>query len=307
MPVNHGNKMPMSKLSPVFTLACILFLFSCSKPNPNGTFDEETPAPKPESGTSGKKGVAFNTQNTNGTWYNNTFNLKSYWFYSWGATLPFEQKPQNTEFVPMFWGKGTVTEANINYLKDLKAQGKVKFILGFNEPDLTDQANMTVQEALALWPKLEAIGLPLGSPATSWPTSRWLYDFMDQAIAQNRRVDFIAVHMYVGTDDNHFVQVLQDLYNKYHKPIWITEFATVANDAKTIAENPYTPTMVQGFMQRLLPKLENLSFVQRYSWFSGSPTSSRLWSSSLVNANGSLTDLGKWYADYQPNQAIAKP
>jgi len=285
-------------------LCFCFFISSCSKNNPD---QEVAQNENLSSSAGGKKGADFNTGNVNGSWYNNVYQLKSHWFYTWGADLPFAQKPKNAEFVPMFWGKATVTDANLAYVKNLKIDGKAKYVLGFNEPDLGDQSNMSVADALAAWPKLESIGLPLGSPATSWPTRQWLYDFMDQAIAQNRRVDFICVHMYVGTDDAHFVQVLQDLYNKYHKPIWITEFATVANNAKTMGENPYTPEMVMGFMQRLLPKLEALPFVQRYSWFSGSPTSSRLWSSALFDSNGNLTALGKWYADYQPNAAIQQP
>lgn len=254
----------------------------------------------------GKKGVAFNTTTANGTWWGNTINLQSHWFYTWGLSVPIEQAPQNSEFVPMFWGKSSVTDANIAYVKQLKSQGRANYVLGFNEPDLPDQANMTVADALALWPQLETIGLPLGSPAASWPTRQWIYDFMDQAIAQGRRVDFICVHMYVGTDENAFVQVLQDLNNKYHKPIWITEFATAANNASTMADNPYSPATVLAFMQRLLPKLEALDFVQRYSWFSGSPTSAHLWSSALVDKNGNLTDLGKWYSSYKPNLLIKR-
>jgi len=50
---------------------------------------------------------------------------------------------------------------------------------------------------------------------------------------------------------------------------------------------------VLGFMQRLLPQLESLSFVQRYSWFSGDPASSALWPSALVDAKGQLTALAR--------------
>jgi hypothetical protein len=254
----------------------------------------------------GKKGADFNLNNKNGTWWANTINLQSHWFYTWGLTIPLELAPQNAEFVPMFWGKSSVTDANIALAKQMKTQGRAKYILGFNEPDLSDQSNMTVQEALNLWPQLESIGLPIGSPAASYPTRQWIYDFMDQAIAQGKRVDFICVHMYVGTDENNFVKVLQDLYNKYHRPIWITEFATVHDQAKTLAENPYTPQVVLGFMQRLLPKLEALDFVQRYSWFTASATSARLGPSALIDPNGNLTALGKWYSEYKPNTEIKR-
>ncbi|MES1161294.1 MAG: glycosyl hydrolase, partial [Bacteroidota bacterium] len=222
-----------------------------------------------------------------------------------GTPMP-TPSPQNCEFVSMFWGAGNVTDANISAIQQLKTQGKVKYVLGFNEPDRGDQSNMTVSQALALWPKLESIGLPLGSPAASWPTAQWIYDFLDSAIAEKKRVDFICVHMYVGTDDNSFVQVLQQLYDKYHLPIWITEFATADWNAATMQANAYKASDALGFMQRLLPKLEGLSFVQRYSWFSGSPTSAALWPSALVDANGNLTTLGAWYANYKPNTEIKK-
>jgi hypothetical protein len=292
----------MTKLKLALLLSITLFV-ACSKDS-----DQPSTGNGNEGGyeapVSGKKGADFSTNTTNGTWYNNIVKLKSHWFYTWGTTMPAKTIPQPCEFVPMFWGKGNMTTALIDSVKRMKAAGTAKYVLGFNEPDLADQSNMTVQEALNFWPQLESIGLPLGSPATAWPESDWLYEFLDKAIQQKRRVDFICVHMYVGTDDVHFVGVLQKLYEKYHLPIWITEFATVDHNATTIEGNHFTPAQVQEFMQRLLPKLEALPFVHRYSWFSGSPTSTRLWPSALVDAKGDLTALGQWYADYKPNTQV---
>lgn len=298
----------MTKLKLALLMSLSLFV-ACSK-------DKDAPSTTPGGGggkeddssyvapKTGKKGADFSTNTTNGTWYTNVVNLKSHWYYTWGTTMPAKTVPQNCEFVAMFWGKGNVTDALIDSVKRMKATGTVKYVLGFNEPDAGDQSNMTVQQALDLWPKLESIGLPLGSPAAVWPTQTWIYEFLDKAIQQKRRVDFICVHMYVGLDDVHFVKTLQDLYDKYHLPIWITEFGTVDNTATTIDGNMYRPDQVLAFMQRLLPKLEALPFVHRYSWFSGSPTSTRLWPSALVGADGKLTALGQWYADYKPNTAV---
>lgn len=292
----------MKKNTVIIGLLSAFLLSACAKSN------EYTPkvAPVITYKVQGKKGADFSTNTQNGTWWGNTINTQAHWFYTWGLNVPTELAPQNCEFTPMFWGASTVTDANITYVQNLHTQGRANYVLGFNEPDLSDQSNMSVSQALALWPKLESIGLPLGSPAASWPTRQWIYDFMDSCKAQGRRVDFICVHMYVGTDENSFVQTLQDLYNKYKLPIWITEFATVANAATKMSDNPYSPDQVLAFMQRLLPKLEALSFVQRYSWFSGSPTSAKLWSSALVDSYGNLTALGKWYAGFQANTQIKR-
>jgi Glycosyl hydrolase catalytic core len=293
---------------PVFSslLVLMLLLSSCKKnsnaPQPGGNTDSTGQSPTSPA-TSHKKGADFNVYTQYGFFETNVVNLKAFWYYTWGTLVPVPT-PQNCDFVSMFWGSGNMTDANINATLQSKGQGTIKYVLGFNEPDRSDQSNMTVSQALAYWPKLESLGVPLGSPATSWPTVQWFSDFMDSAIAEKRRVDFICVHMYVGTDDNGFVQTLQAVYNKYHLPIWITEFGTADWNATTQANNQYTAADALGFMQRVLPKLDSLPYVQRYAWFSGDPQNAALWPSALIGTDGKLTALGQWYAGYQANTAI---
>ncbi|HEX3854768.1 MAG TPA: glycosyl hydrolase [Polyangiaceae bacterium] len=74
-------------------------------------------------------------------------------------------------------------------------------LLGFNEPDGSDQSNIPVDEALRLWPDMQQPGVLLGSPATA--AEGWEEDFMAAVAAQHLRVDFIAMHWY-GWDQNHF-------------------------------------------------------------------------------------------------------
>lgn len=288
----------------VLSLATPACKKNTATPQPgDGSDTTGTPTQPPPIATSTKKGADFNTGTQYGTYESNVVNLKAFWYYTWGTLVPVPT-PQNCDFVSMFWGAGNMTDANISAVQQSKAQGAVKYVLGFNEPDRSDQSNMTVSQALAYWPKLESLGLPLGSPATSWPTLQWFYDFMDSCIAEKKRVDFICVHMYVGTDDNSFVSTLQTVYNKYHLPIWITEFATADWNATTTGNNQYTAADALGLMQRLLPKLDSLPYVQRYAWFSGDPNSAQLWPSALIGTNGKLTTLGQWYASYQANTAI---
>lgn len=67
-------------------------------------------------------------------------------------------------------------------------------MLGFNEPDGRDQANMSVERALDLWPELEAAGVMLGSPAAVKGTKPGMTEFMAGAKSRGYRVDFVAVH-----------------------------------------------------------------------------------------------------------------
>jgi hypothetical protein len=96
--------------------------------------------------------------------------------------------PADVEFVPMIWGKDNVTPAT---LAKAKREGDV--LLGFNEPDMDGQANMSVEDALAAWPKLQDTGRRLGSPAVAYggdTAGGWLDRFMKGAKAKGLRVDF---------------------------------------------------------------------------------------------------------------------
>ena len=115
--------------------------------------------------------------------------LHTGWYYDWG-TAPVGATP-GIQFVPMIWNHGNV---NSKALHAAVATGAT-VLLGFNEPDVESQANMTVAQAIADWPQLEATGLRLGSPAPGTgedlKTNGWLAQFMAQVKARGYRVDFI--------------------------------------------------------------------------------------------------------------------
>lgn len=59
-------------------------------------------------------------------------------------------------------------------------------MLGFNEPDWPGQSDMPVSKALSLWPRLQATGPQLGSPAVAAngaTAGGWLDQFMTGAKA----------------------------------------------------------------------------------------------------------------------------
>jgi hypothetical protein len=251
-----------------------------------------------------KRGVAYT--NTNKTWSYKTSEQAAHWMYSWGLDLR-DEIPKNVEFVPMFWGKSSVSDANIAKVKQYIASGKVKYVLGFNEPDGKEQANMTVDEAIALWPKLQELGVPIGSPATTHPTNEWMKDFMKKAGEKGLRVDFIAVHSYPGANAGGLIALLKQTYEEYgKKPIWITEFAVADWSAKTPEENKVTVTKAQEFMQEILPALDALPYIQRYAWFDAGQNNPALHTSSLYDKNNKITALGSFYSRANPNSSIGQ-
>jgi hypothetical protein len=222
------------------------------------------------------------------------------WFYNWTADRGRIPTSQKAKFVPMVWNASSVTDKN---LKKAKASGS-DTLLAFNEPDRPEQANMTPQQAIDLWPKLEATGLKLGSPspAADAPLQNgWLDWFMRLAKERNYRVDFITVHWYGKTFDATAVKELHDylqsVYTKYGLPIWLTEFALIsfANHSPDPAHALYPTDAQQAqFIKDSTTMLEGLSYVQRYAWF-GLPTLTGATGSGLCRADGTLTAAGTAY------------
>ena len=146
----------------------------------------------------------------------------------------------------MIWGGGTVKPSTLD---EVKRHGTI--LLGFNEPDLKDQANMSVEQALDLWPQLQATRHAVGEPGARvrcrYPGQlvRPVHGRCGRSVGY--RVDFIALHWY-GSDfsaaaTGHLRAYLQAVYDRYHKPIWLTEYALI-NFAR-IAEVPDRPAAVR--------------------------------------------------------------
>jgi hypothetical protein len=83
------------------------------------------------------------------------------WYYTWGRT---PRAGSHAEFIPMAWNGSAIT--NPTSFQQLTSQSS-EYILGFNEPERSEQANMTVAQAIALWPQLMATGKKLVSPAVA--------------------------------------------------------------------------------------------------------------------------------------------
>lgn len=245
-----------------------------------------------------KKGFGIVTKAAN--WNQKITKLNVSWHYSWGHELK-NDGPDSVEFVPMIWGAWSDTAAVISKIEQViqyKEQGKVKYLLGFNEPDNKDQANMPVESAIAYWPKLMEAGLPLGSPGCVHADHEWMIKFMEEIDRKNYRVDFVCVHWYGGANAQSFISHLKKVYDLYNKPIWITEFAPADWNASNVANSSIIKEKAANFMKEVLPELDKLAFVHRYAWFSANTTNPALGNSALFYDNGNLTPLGKFYRNH---------
>ena len=221
------------------------------------------------------------------------------WYYTWGPDHHGIGSPHGVAFVPMIWGAGSVTTSA---LREVRHEGK--YLLGFNEPDNAGQSNMTVAQALTLWPRLMSTGMRLGSPAVaSGAATRggWLDDFMRGAAARHYRVNFIAVHWYGGdfatsAAVGQLRSYLVAIHNRYHRPLWLTEFALIRFGAHAVFPSPARQA---AFVTAATSMLRSLSFVQRYAWFA-LPASTGDGSAGLFRPGAIATAAGRAFERVRP-------
>lgn len=203
--------------------------------------------------------------------------LGATWCYNWGTT-PKTSDCDDPNFVPMVWGSGDVAGA-------IKAIGDAGYttVLGFNEPNKSDQANMTVAAALALWPAMTSDpNIRVGSPAVSDDGRSWLENFMTQANASGLRVDFIAMHWYGWNAGSCVASQLEGAVkwaSKWGLPIWITEFGCMGSS------NTDEQTVIK-FFNDAIAMLAKYPLVERYAWYP--------WNTyNHLYEDGTMTSLGK--------------
>ncbi len=209
------------------------------------------------------------------------------WFYNWGAG---DLSEPGVEYVPMKWGNSNVGD-NVLY-----KQGS-PHLLGFNEPDANEQANMTVDQAINRWPQLLNSGLRLGSPAPTDGGLNWLYNFIDRADNDNLRVDYVAVHWYKGGQTaNQFFNWLKQIHNRTGRMIWVTEWNNGANWTCCVPTYEEQRADIQA-MQNML---ENAYFVERYAIYNWNEVGDNR---RLVDRDSNLTPAGIVYRDKVSNPA----
>lgn len=272
----------------------LILSVACSpSTSPNDSSDENGSDDPAEQEINPKKGFGIGTNDDN-DWKRKIEELDISWHYSWGNRMPSDY-PRGIEYVPMTWGAFANFDEAIDRIQTLIDQGRVKYVLGFNEPDASDQANMSVDRAIDAWPKLMELDVPLVSPAPVHVDGDWLKEFMERANEKDYRVDYIGMHWYRGPNPDRLIAELEEAYELYGLPIWLTEFGVADWNASTPDENRYSQEQVLEFMRDVLPRIDELDFVYRYAWFNSPIYHGPLTSSAIFDLNGELTTLGKYY------------
>jgi len=258
------------------------------------------PPPAPPAPKSAKRGIAYDLATPEDL---QALSLGVSWWYDWGqkpnAGVPADYATRyGMDFIPMLWRDFTASDIEAY----LAANPGIKYLLLLNEPNLTDQANLTPEAAAQLWPQYEAVaartGVKLVGPAITWGTMSgyadpvvWLDAFHAAYAGANGgrapQIDYLAFHWYdYGLKDQ------LDRLLKYGKPFWVTEMANWHSGDGTAQIDSVAKQKEQ--MADMVALCEGRGDVFRYAWFTGRWSSDTHFTS-LLGANGELTELGSYY------------
>lgn len=222
------------------------------------------------------------------------------WSYNWAVNTSDEAfsyfEHFGLDYCPMIWNANW-QESSLRAFK--QAHPECEYLLAYNEPNLTDQANMVPSKAAEDWPRLVSIAKELNmkiiAPAMNYGTLadyndpwKWLDEFFAQPGVSLEDVSGIAIHCYMGSAAS--MKNYLDKFKKYGKPIWLTEFCNWANNNISIEAQ-------MEYMVQAVNLLEADPDVFRYAWFIPRGNGDAQCHNSLLQSTKpfGITDLGRVY------------
>jgi len=224
------------------------------------------------------------------------------WYHHW-QDGPVSQMPSKVKYVPMFWGNAKWDKWNAR--KAEMNKNKPTHLIGFNEPDISSQSNMSPAYAAQVW--MQEIhpwgqkGVKLISPAIAWDQD-WLASFLSELSKRGGYVDMISVHWYGSYKDiEKFKKFVSTARTRFNRKIWVTELGVTSSSGASQQQT-------KDFMMKAFQWMDQTGYVLRASWFgcfesSKPPDAYATSKNALLKTAGSLNDMGFWYGYTQnPNR-----
>ena len=234
------------------------------------------------------------------------------WYSNWHAWPDTScTSDDDVEFIPRIYNDTRMIYLSIAIDNAIKSG----WLLGFNEPNLAWQGNMTPAEGAINWREIELAAdeanVKLASPAPNqWDPGQngqtyghqWTWAMVDEYRARygtNPRFDALAWNIY-SPDPNDIKAFLQARRNEalargYDVPFWIIEYGGACTDSVAVNISA---------MQQITPWFEETEWIDRYAWFANRLTgavngSGDVSSCSLIDVQtGEPSQLGNIYKDY---------
>lgn len=182
----------------------------------------------------------------------------------------------------------------------------------------------TTNPDVSVWSEIEKSAKYIGSPACAsedagfirsraylnnnvkWALTQgtgrgWLNRFVNYSNpafdVSQPHFNFICVHWYGnGKTAQDMIHYLEEMWEMYGRPIWITEYALQTTGDAMERPNRYTWEQVTRFMDITTEFFETTHWIHRYAWHHSYYGSSSLW-----NEDGTLTPAGAHYANVDVN------
>jgi hypothetical protein len=196
------------------------------------------------------------------------------------------------------------------------AQSLGRLIITYNEP-WNGTSNywvggppITVAEALAGWPALQALGNRLAAPSISNITYQgsldWLNSFMAGVASNGYRVDVINVHYYSQSGSADEMKTYLDTIHAMYpnKPIVVTEWAM----ADFGTPRGYTQQENSNFALAGCQMMDQLSYVEAHCWFHAVEGTGFTWyGTAAINPDGTPTQIGSTFKSLLVAPVVTAP
>lgn len=216
--------------------------------------------------------------------------------------------PGSVDFVPMVWGPYWEPLSDLQPRDPVWLSGATPaYLMTFNEPDNSGQANMSVATAINMWPSLQSLNVALVGPGTQNVEDSWENSFYEEIASNHYRVDYAAVHDYPSPNASALINTLESVYNAYGRPVWLTEFSPVDwGGCKCWSENDD-----YNFLAEFMWQAENNDWLKRYAVFPFSNSNAdRPWvkngfTGSIFLSDGkTLSPYGELYASWDGDETL---
>ena len=260
-----------------------------------------------------KKGIAGSSRA-----YQITFGSK--WTYGWWYTS--DPKVSGVNYFPMdpdTWYRGGTVAGNLwGFQPGWRKTGYSLNVLGYNEPDHVDQANLDATNGAIYWMNDQNLDLPLVGPAAANVSGTWNQIFYGYITNWGCRVDYLPAHEYPGNNSSAsssiWINPLQSAYNTYGIPMWMTEWSVVdwGGTGNWSEEDNYNA------LAEFLWRAESISWLRKYSLFVFTADTTATngmainpWTrttpaprSNSYDTNGNLTPFGELYAAWDDDANV---
>jgi len=194
------------------------------------------------------------------------------WAYNYDDR-PSTNLPSSMDYVPMIYAAQYYEPLSDAQARDPSwlDQAQPDYILAYNEPDnsvANGGSNTSTNDVIGNWPGIEALNVPIVSPAVQNTFDAWLYNFYSLITSNNYRVDYSAVHEYVPPNSTSLISELNSVYTTFGRPVWLTEFSPV----DWSGNQGWTEDDDYNFLAEFMWLAEGNEWLKRYAIFPFSGT-----------------------------------